>query len=116
MPNMIPVILNQVLGAASFTIVRQPGRWEGGRFVQEPAQRIEARGNVQPMSDKELDQLPEGDRVKSVMTFVTPEEIFVTRKEGVSDELEWNGRRYKVLAVKDWRMHGFYKAFAHLKE
>ena len=115
MPNMRSTVLSRRLGATSFIIHRSPGHWEGGRFIQDAPETITARGNVQPPKESEIEQLPEGDRTTGIMCFVTPTEIFMTRKDGVSDELEWSGKRYKVLAVKDWAQHGFYKAFAHLK-
>jgi hypothetical protein len=102
-----------------FVIHRKIGSWDSGRFVQGET-IVNVEGVVNNANPKELIQLPEGDRVSGVMVFYSPVELYVTHNyayqdinaPGTSDELEWQGDRYRITTVYDYGKQGYYKAFA----
>jgi hypothetical protein len=102
-----------------YIIHRKLGNWEAGRLVQIEFD-INTLGPVTVASPRELMQLPEGDRVAGTMIFHCPEELYVTHTfeytdtdaPGTSDELEWEGDRYRVTTTFPWKQAGYYKAFA----
>ena len=101
--------------AQTFYVHRKSGEWVAGRFVQTNSDeaRLKFHGVVTVASDKDLQQVPEGDRVKGAMCFITDKEIYVTREDntsGTSDEVEWRGCRYKINAVAPWFDYGYNKA------
>lgn len=98
-----------------FIIYRKKGQMVKGRFVQEEEKKITMNGVVCVASPKDLEMIPEGDRVGGEMKFHTTREVFVTRKDGTSDELFWNGERYKIYSVSPYKDYGFYKAIAMRK-
>jgi len=107
--------------ATHYTVVRQSGKWVEGRFVLGEPAALQFYGPVQPATNKELDQMPEGDRQRGTMKFFCkpPNRLYVTDEnlatcEGnVSDEIIYDGQRYKIFAVKEWGRNGYYRAFAY---
>lgn len=106
-----------------FTVYRKKGHWDKGKIIQTE-DTLTLRGVVSVASPKQLQQIPEGDRVTGTMVFHSPSEIFTTRASGTeststygtSDELEWQGKRYKVISVLPYVDYGYYKAFATYME
>jgi hypothetical protein len=103
-----------------FTVHRKEGNWINGRFVDieiEPV--ILMSGIIIPASSREIQQVPEGDRVTGMMCFYSEQPIYVTRDQpdmGTSDEISWGGDRYRVLNVNQFSDFGYYKAFGVYKE
>jgi hypothetical protein len=98
--------------AEAFTIYRTTGAFgEGGWIANEPTV-VPAKGVVTVVNEKELEMIPEGDRVKGAMNFYTTTPINVTSQAGsnISDEIEWKGERYRVVSIAPWVSFGFYKA------
>lgn len=99
-----------------FTVYRKNGDWVAGRWVESEVE-IPLSGTVTVASEKDLTQVPEGDRVKGLMCFYSQKPIYTTRAEngavqgGTSDQIVWNGERYRVVAVAPWQDFGYYKAF-----
>lgn len=100
--------------AQSFTIFRKSGEWAAGRFEQSE-NKINFVGTVSIASAKEIEQIPEGDRVGGEIVIHCTQEIFTTRtgndlnnssddsnKCGTSDELLWHGDRYKLYSVSPY--------------
>lgn len=105
--------------ATEYIVHRKKGIWEKGRFHFKEEQTIHYIGVVQPATEKELEQLDIGDRQKFIMKFLCayPDEIFVTQQyeqeELFSDVIEYLGKKYKVIKVKNWQCSGGYcRAFA----
>ena len=94
-----------------YIIHRKSGTWVNGRPVETEAS-INTYGVVTNANPKELMQLPEGDRVAGVMVFYNLQPIHTSNSSGTSDQIEWNGNRYRVSTVYDYSGQGFYKAFA----
>jgi hypothetical protein len=111
--------------AFPYTVARRTGTWSDGRFVvSDPPVRLSYYGAVQSASTRDLEQLGIGDSEKGVMKFFCrqPKDIYLTRSfddsdetAQVSDEIEYNGRVYKVLQIGQWQQNGWTRAFASLK-
>lgn len=112
--------------AFPFIVIRTTGRWVKGRFEQGKPKRLKFYGPVQPATTKELEQLSIGDQVKGVVKFMckSPAELYYTMEPSkatdensgaISDEIEWRGRRYKIIEVMPWDHYGWCRAFGCLK-
>lgn len=105
--------------AQPYIIHRKSGTWASGRLTQTESS-LNRSGVVTNASPKELMQVPEADRVAGMMIFYSTAPIYPTHgwladdtnKIGTSDEIEWDGDRYRVVTVYDYHAQGFYKAFA----
>lgn len=87
-----------MLETEAITVTRTAvGSYVAGRYVPGSAQDMDAAGNIQPLTGKELLQLPEGERqrqAKKIYTaFALENGDVVTRADGI---------RYEVQAVEDW--------------
>lgn len=98
------------------------GTWQNGRFVETDPLKLSMDGVVVPATPKEINQLPEGDRVSGVMAFYSDKQIYVTHKDdgsgnaGTSDQIEWRGNLYRVSKVDLYGDYGFYVAYGVLME
>lgn len=95
-----------------FTVWRKTGEWALGRFI-ETERAIPMSGVVTVANSDDIIQVPEGDRSTGLMSFHCTSPIFKTRNgtdKGTSDEIEWNGSRYKILKILPWSDYGYYKA------
>lgn len=103
--------------SAPYTVIRRTGAWDAGRYqVQE--KMLAYYGPVQPPSSRELELLPEGERAGGVMCFWSKLPIYLSAgpegESAVSDEILWQGRRYKVIQLNDWSHGGWVQAYAAL--
>jgi hypothetical protein len=73
-------------------------------------------GIIQPVTEQDLAQLPEGDRVTGMIGFISEQPMYRTRVEGstsgIGDTITWRGQEYRVVAVFPWRDFGYSKAIA----
>lgn len=94
---------------------QREGFFEKGKFVQrEEIYRFDML--VCAVSEKELEMIPEGDRIKDSKSFHCLKELFTTQdiEDGearTSDMLEWKKNRYKIVSVNDNSDYGYYKAY-----
>lgn len=82
-----------------------PSPVEKGRRTGRPEDfKFEVQASVQPLSDKELQQLPEGMRNQgTVWVFSDCELLTVSTSEcRVPDRFECNGVTYQIQSVEDW--------------
>lgn len=100
-----------------FTVYRQSGRWVRGVWTPGEEQVLTLPGTVIVASADDLEQVPEGDRVKGAKAFYSPQPMYTTRADGgdsgqggTSDEMEWRGDRYRIYSVAPWENFGYYKA------
>lgn len=113
-------VLNNPKVSTDFIIYRKNGEWINGRFA-EVENSITFHGTISVAKPKELEWIPEGDRVGGELSIHCTEEIFTTREgdseneAGTSDELLWNGERYKIYAVNPYGHFGYYSAIAMKK-
>lgn len=104
--------------ATHFKILRTTGVWKGGRFILDSPEELSFYGPVQPPSVKEMEILPEGERLQGIMCFwVKGKDVFLTRdltadsKAGISDQFLWRGNHYKIIQIMPWSDYGWVKAF-----
>lgn len=97
-----------------FTVYRQSGEWVASRWVSADETIIQMSGTITAANPNDLDQVPEGDRIVGMMCFYSQQPIYTTRAEGdaggTSDEIVWNGERYRISTVVPWGDFGYYKA------
>jgi hypothetical protein len=103
--------------AQAFSILRDgSGAFVSGVWTPAAPTTIPAYGPIRPASDRDLEMIPEGDRVKEVKTFWCSQPIFAMRATaGVgssSDILTWRGLYYRVMGVAQSQDYGFYRAVA----
>lgn len=103
-------------GGQGFVIIRRSRVRYKGRMGEETVSRINAVGSVQPAGVDVLQQLPEGDRSGQVIIIRTATRIQTgsagDSSDTLSDEVEYNGGRYKILQLKDWSAWGMWTAYA----
>jgi hypothetical protein len=100
--------------AEPFTISRQTGVFAEGGWQTTP-QDIQVFGVVTVATQKELQMIPEGDRVSGARMFFCSQAMYVTNEENgiTSDILIWNTHKYRVAAVGQFQNRGgFYYAIA----
>lgn len=117
MINVGNIVLDKAF-AQSFTISRSSGSWVAGDFIENKTE-IPLNGTIIPMSAKELQMLPEGERNSEWINIYTTEELYTTRLENeaagtgaLSDEVIWNGQAYRIKSVKNYSAFGYYKSEA----
>ena len=85
-----------------FTVLRSSGSFIGGVWTESPSQSIPMQGIVYPSTNKELLQLPEGDRSTSMMTFLSTQTLYITHSSGTpgtSDLITWRGDTYRMVSA-----------------
>lgn len=102
-----------------FKVFRKSGEWIKGRFIEEEKE-LNFTGVITPSKPKEIEMIPEGDRVGGEITIHTTRKLYTTHAiqdeesenefEGTSDEIEWQGDRYKLYQVNDYSKYGYYSA------
>ena len=119
MPINMADIVNDPDFACTYSVFRTQGEWQQGRFILAEPEEIRFYGAVQPTRAKELEQIPDGERPSSAISFHSTKRFYLTSEakdasEGgyISDVILWHGDRYKVLIVKDWSANGYWKAIA----
>lgn len=114
MPDITAVLYDPTVGSRPFSILRRYGAWSGGRFEIDgtKTETIAAKGCIQPAGEESLSQFPEGERREGRIVIYTTETIYLTEGGEVSDEVEWQGEKYKILSVSRWQEHGFNIAYA----
>lgn len=107
-------LLNDPDLCESFTITRTTGTFQIGGWQKNVPQVIQAYGAVRNTSGKELEMVPEADRIKNTLTFRTVFPLYTTNEQlgQVSDVLTFHGEDYRILAVKDYSQQGYFLAIA----
>ena len=98
-----------------FVIFRKQGTWVNGVWATSSTPfQISCYGPVIAMNEKELVQVPEGDRIHGAMIFYTPRSIplFTSHEDpGTSDEILWGHKFWKIIAVNLYERFGYYKGY-----
>ena len=98
-----------------FLIIRTKGEFVKGRWTETEKEEIPVYGIATPVSARELNQLPEGDRISGLMNFYTikKEPLYLTRTgvdEGISDQILYDNIYYKLKSVEPWEPFGYWHA------
>ena len=104
----------------TFIVHRKIGRWEAGRFIQDKEMHLPFIGVVENLNPKEVIPTPAGDKIAGQMAFYSNNAMYTTHAyeypdtnaSGTSDEIEWQGDRYRILTVNDYSDYGYYMALA----
>lgn len=113
----LSLIVNDPDFAQPFVITRS----QGGSFTagvwSDNTVMINGFGVIQPSTPEELDQVPEADRVKGMMSFHSSNPLYETRttgptdpNAGISDIITWRGQQYRMIKVFPWEDFGYYNA------
>ena len=116
MPTMnVARVANSPAFAQAYTVNRSVGTFQQGGFVSTTTP-IPFWGIIQPATDEDLAQVPEGDRVTGMMGFISEQRMYETNvqqnSEGLGDTITWNDQLYRVVRVVPWKDFGFWKAIA----
>lgn len=108
-------IINDPDFAQPFTIKRSTG----GAFVSggytSSNSTIQGYGVIQPASDREHEQVPEGERVAGSISIYSATALYTTYggdPSGLSDIVTWRGDDYRIVSVGPYQDFGFFKALA----
>lgn len=111
-------IVNDPMFAQTFSILRSSGTWVKGDW-ENIETAIQSYGAMQPATDRELQMLPEGDRISGALSVWSSAPLYTTGTVGqndpnahISDLILWHGEKYRVLGVKPWQDDGYYRAIA----
>ena len=108
-------VVNSPAFAQAYTVNRSVGTFQQGGYVFNTTP-IAFWGIIQPATEQDLAQVPEGDRVTGMMGFISEERMYRTyvdgQTSGIGDQIVWRGANYKVVAVVPWKDFTFYKAIA----
>ena len=90
---------------------------EYGEWVEPEPERIPIRPITAPPSMATMrDVLPEGTRLEDARTFWVEDAEVAPMRPGAqgttADEIEYQGTRYRVQAVQDWRPHAWLEIHA----
>ena len=99
--------------AESWSIIRSAGAFGAGGWIQQST-TIPAYGVVTVAEAKDLEMVPEGDRVTEIRAFYTTQQLFVTNAQNnqTSDVLVWQGTKYRIIKEPDYNNRGYWKALA----
>jgi len=75
---------------------RAEGHTHNGYYEQGPSAPYNIKANIQPISGKELEQLPEGDRNKMNKWVYTD---FVIK---LNDIMVYNNIKFEIQTIEDW--------------
>jgi hypothetical protein len=108
-------VANSPAFAQAYTVNRSTGSFQQGGYVSTTT-TIPFWGIVQPATEEDLQQVPEGDRSTGMMGFISEQPMYKTRAagsaSGLGDTILWNSQEYRVVVVIPWRDFGFSKAIA----
>jgi len=101
--------------AQEYTVYRNTVTSSGGRdTVVETT--LDFYGVVIAANTQDIQAIPEADRVSGMMIFYSTADnpLYLTRNTsgsaGTSDQILWNGERYKLISVNLFSDWGYYKS------
>lgn len=107
--------------AQSFTVLRTTGEWlPNGEFNISQPEEIKMVGTISIASAKQIEFIPEGDRVGGEIVIHCVKELYTSRnndsensqKSGIADIVVWHKEKYKVLQVSPYSDYGYFSAIA----
>ena len=115
MINLSATVLSRSLNSTSFEVFRTTGAFVEGGWEEIPSDPVSFTmyGVVLQASARELQQVPEADRVVGTMMFWTKDELFTTRIgefAGVSDKVLYADEMYRIQYVNSYKRYGFFSS------
>lgn len=98
--------------AQTFTVTRTAGHFAIGGWMNDTPTAISMYGVVTVPDSRDLEQVPEGDRVLGVMAFHSAQPLYLTRGDnsGISDVITWRGEDYRIIKIRTYADYGYYAA------
>lgn len=102
----------------TITVKRTTGAWKAGRFVADSTSptTITMIGTITIANAKQIEFIPEGDRVGGEIAIYTTKPLYNSRsadgtnKAGISDIITYHNEDYKIYQSNEWNDYGFYSA------
>ena len=118
---MTDIILDEEMGATSFVIYREHKELVDGEAEEDGIEEIVTSGVVHPTRESELEMVPQEYRREMLCSFYSPVGFSLGSRDGgtrytAPDRIHYEGKEYRVIAVKNWQRFGFSKAIAVEKE
>jgi hypothetical protein len=107
--------------AQIITVIRNTGKYVAGRFILDTPQTIEMAGVISIANAKQIQFIPEGDRIGGEIAIHATQPLYNSRnatdleKAGISDEILWHGDLYKIYQVNEYSDYGYYFAIGQRK-
>jgi len=100
----------------TYQVSRSKGKFVMGLGWQsEASSTFDVYGVVSAISGKDLQALPEADRIHQTRAFWSNVELFITHASapaGTSDLIIWRGDKYRIVTVGQYENRGYWKAIA----
>ena len=114
MPFSLAEVANDPDLAQCWTVIRSTGQFAAGGWQNQTVQ-IEMRGISAIATDRDLEMIPEGDRVTGARLFIASQPLYVTRNlepnmSGIADQIQFGDSTYRLLSVGPWCDYGYYYA------
>lgn len=106
-------VANSRMFTQSLTLRRYTGgEFKIGGFEDPTAVESTITGIAYPSSEKEIMQVPEGDRIRGMHTFISTTELKVSSgtNSANADRIKWKGEWYKLVSLLDFGDYGAYIA------
>ena len=121
MKQLTDIILDEEIGAAPFVIYREHKELVDGEAEDDGVEEIVTSGVVHPTREAELELVPHEYRKECLYSFYSPVAFSLGSRDGdvrytAPDRIHYDGKDYRVVAVKNWQRFGFSKANAVEKE
>ena len=113
MINVSEVVLDSDF-VQSFTVLRSSGQQGPDGWINTETQ-LTLSGVISVARVRDLQMVPEGDRIGGAMIFHSVQPIYTTRTgegQGISDVIIWRGERYKVSTLLPYVDYGYYSVVA----
>lgn len=105
MPFSLSEVVNDPDLGQPFTIYRSKGQYgpSGWETVGQP-QQISTFGVIGIAEDRDMQQVPEGDRIDGSLQVYTGTRLLVTEEDSLylSDQIKWHGKFYKLVRLGPW--------------
>lgn len=109
-------VVNDPDFAQNFVITRSSGSFNTSGIWSNVQTAVSAYGILQPATNEELEQIPDGDRVKGVISVHTSQVIYETHttatndvNAGISDLIIWNLQNWRIVKLFPWQDFGYFK-------
>jgi hypothetical protein len=109
------------LGSGTYSVTRAaPGNFgtvEDGRYSAAPTTTLQVKASIQPVSEKDLQRLPEGERsINRIVVFTATALQTSQAPDGPpADIITWNGKQYQIEDSDTWAEMAGYNRYVARK-
>lgn len=101
--------------AEIITVIRDSGAgsYIDGLYVKGETTTFKTFASVQQPTPRQLEMLPEGERDKNPLLFISKKPLRTTsdRDNVIADIVLYKGNRFKIVSVGDWSSYGHTMGF-----